>query len=94
MIDVAPATVIAKAATFGFLAQDQADALLGAHRLYSNLTQVLRTILAPSQPLAEASEAVKRRLAAAVALPGFAHLTAELAETGKKVRAIFRDVVG
>jgi [glutamine synthetase] adenylyltransferase / [glutamine synthetase]-adenylyl-L-tyrosine phosphorylase len=94
MIDVAPAAVIAKAATFGFLAQDQADVLLGAHRLYSNLTQVLRTILAPSQPLAEASEAVKRRLAAAVALPGFAQLTAELAETGKKVRAIFRDVVG
>jgi [glutamine synthetase] adenylyltransferase / [glutamine synthetase]-adenylyl-L-tyrosine phosphorylase len=94
MIDVAPASVIAKAATFGFLAQDQANVLLGAHRLYSNLTQVLRTILAPSQPLAEASEAVKRRLAAAVALPGFAQLTAELAETGGKVRAIFREVVG
>lgn len=94
MIDVSPASVIAKAATFGYLPRDQADVLIGAHRLYSNVTQVLHTILTPRQPLAEASETVKRRLAAAADLPGFPQLTAELAETGAKVRAIFRDVVG
>jgi glutamate-ammonia-ligase adenylyltransferase len=94
MIDVSPASVIAKAATFGYLPQDQTDVLIDAHRLYSNVTQVLHTILTPRQPLTEASETVKRRLAAAADLPGFSQLTADLAETGAKVRAIFKDVVG
>ncbi len=94
MIDVAPAAVIAKAAAFGYLPQDRADFLIGAHRLYSNVTQVEHTILTRSQPLSDASETVKRRLAAAVDLPGLAQLTAELAETGAKVRTIFKDIVG
>ena len=94
MIDVSPIAVISKAATFGYLPQDQADFLIGAHRLYSNVTQVLHTILTPTQSLSDASETVKRRLAAAADLPGFAQLTAELAETGARVRAIFKDVVG
>ncbi len=94
MIDVSPAAVIAKAGTFGYLARDQADFLLGAQRLYSSVTQVLGTLLRPRQPLSEASETAKRRLAAAADLPGFAQLAVELEETGMKVRAIFRDVVG
>jgi [glutamine synthetase] adenylyltransferase / [glutamine synthetase]-adenylyl-L-tyrosine phosphorylase len=94
MIDVSPIAVIVKAAAFGYLPQDRADILVGAHRLYSNVMQVLYTIFNPSQPLAEASEAVKRRLAAAADLPGFSQLTAELAETGTKVRAIFTDLIG
>jgi glutamate-ammonia-ligase adenylyltransferase len=94
MIDVSPIAVIAKAATFGYLPQDQAEVLVGAHRLYTNVTQVLHTILTPGQSLSDASEAVKRRLAAAADLPGFSQLTAELAETGAKVRAIFTEVVG
>jgi [glutamine synthetase] adenylyltransferase / [glutamine synthetase]-adenylyl-L-tyrosine phosphorylase len=93
MIDVAPAGVIAKASAFGYLACEAADLLVGAHRLYSKVTQVLRTILPPNQPLPEAPEAVKRRLAAAMDLPDFSQLAAELAETGRKVRAIFREVV-
>ncbi|MGH6819142.1 MAG: bifunctional [glutamine synthetase] adenylyltransferase/[glutamine synthetase]-adenylyl-L-tyrosine phosphorylase [Methylovirgula sp.] len=94
IVDVAPAAIIAKAGAFGYLARDAVDLLVDAHRLYSNVTQVLRTILPPSQPLAEAPEAVKRRLAAALDLPDFPQLTAELIETGKKVRATFRQVVG
>ena len=94
MFDVAPAAVIVKAAAFGYVARADADLLIGAHRLYSDVTQVLRTILPPSQPLSEAPEPVRRRLAAAVDLPDFPQLTAELAETCKKVRAIFRQVVG
>ncbi len=94
MIDVAPAAVIAKAAAFGYLARPAADLLADAHRLFSDVTQVLRTILPPSQPLREAPEAVKRRLAAAVDLPDFSQLAAELAEIGRKVRAIFGQVVG
>ncbi|HLH11937.1 MAG TPA: bifunctional [glutamine synthetase] adenylyltransferase/[glutamine synthetase]-adenylyl-L-tyrosine phosphorylase [Methylovirgula sp.] len=94
MIDVAPASLIAKAGELGYLAPEQADELIAAHRLYSNVTQVLRTILNPNQPLAQASETVKRRLAAAADLPGFAQLTAQLAETGANVRAIFREIVG
>ena len=94
IIDVAPAAVIAQAGAFGYLEQSKADFLVGAHRLYSNVAQMLRTILNPTQPISEASETVKRRLAAAANLPGFAQLTAELAVTGAKVRAIFRQVVG
>jgi [glutamine synthetase] adenylyltransferase / [glutamine synthetase]-adenylyl-L-tyrosine phosphorylase len=94
VIDVAPAAVIAKAGALGYVASDTIDLLLDAHRLYSNVTQVLRTILPPNQALPEAPEAVKRRLAAAVDLPDFPQLRAELVETGKKVRAVFRQVVG
>ncbi len=94
IIDVVPAGVIAKAGASGYLAREAADLLVGAHRLYSNVTQVLRTILPPNQPLSEAPEAVKRRLAAAMNLPNFSQLAAELKETGGRVRAIFRDVVG
>ncbi len=94
MIDVSPAVVIANAARFNYLAPEKADLLLGAYRLYTNVTQVLRTILDPSHRLLEASEILKRRLAAAADLPGFTQLEAELKSTRAKVRAIFREVVG
>jgi [glutamine synthetase] adenylyltransferase / [glutamine synthetase]-adenylyl-L-tyrosine phosphorylase len=94
MIDVSPAAVIVKAGTFGYLTPERADFLIGAHRLYAGVTQVLRTMLDPNHPLSEASGTLKRRLAVAVGLPGFAQLAAELAETSAKVRAIFKEIVG
>lgn len=94
LIDVSPAAVIGKACTFGYVAPETADFLLDALRFYSSLTQTVATLLRPPQPLSEASETVKRRLAAAAGLPGFAQVVAEVKETGSKVRRIFRDMVG
>ena len=94
MIDVAPAAVIAKAAAFGYLPQDRADFLIGAHRLYSNVTQVEHTILTRSQPLSDASETVKRRLAAAVDLPGLAQLDGGTGGDGREGKDDFQGYCG
>ncbi len=93
MIDVLPVAMIAKAGCYGYLPRDDADLLVRAHQLYSNVTQVLRTILNPAQRLAHAHETIKRRLAEAADLPSFSQLTSELAETRKRVRSIFKKIL-
>jgi len=83
------AELIDHAAVLGFLAQDTAKDLLQAHRLYTNITQLLRVTLAADTAPPAASWAVKRRLAASAKLPDFAQLVRELDETRAKVRRIF-----
>ncbi len=94
LLKVAPADILASAGALGLLAPDKTESLLAAHRLYAHITQVLRTILESNVPLAQAGEAVKHRLAAAMSLPSFGQLEADLAESEARVRAIFNAVVG
>jgi glutamate-ammonia-ligase adenylyltransferase len=94
MLAVAPEDILARAGSLGLLTPADTECLRAAHRLYTEVAQVLRTILDANVPLAQASEPVKRRLATAMHLPGFGQLESELTETEERVRAIFKAVVG
>jgi glutamate-ammonia-ligase adenylyltransferase len=89
-----PADILARARSLGFLAVADAASLLAADQLYLHVTQVLRAILGGDARLAQASDAVKRRLATALDLPSFGQLEAEILETEAQVRAIFNAAVG
>jgi glutamate-ammonia-ligase adenylyltransferase len=86
---VSTAELIDQAAVLGLLARETARDLLQAHRLYTNVTQLLRVTLAADTAPPAANWAVKRRLAASAELPDFTQLVRELGESRAKVRRIF-----
>ena len=61
-----------------------------AHRLLTDVTQMLRLTLDPGADPRQASEAVKRRLANAAELPSMSALEDALGEARRNVRAVFR----
>ena len=63
--------VIAKASARGLIAPDDAAALADAHRLYTDATEIMRLAVAGPFDPAKAARGVKRRIAAAAALPDF-----------------------
>jgi [glutamine synthetase] adenylyltransferase / [glutamine synthetase]-adenylyl-L-tyrosine phosphorylase len=89
-----PAHVIGKAGELGFLDAGHAAALVAAHRLFTNITQVLNGLVDRAAAPLGASDAVKHRVAAAAGLPSFAQLDRELTETRANVREIFTAIVG
>jgi [glutamine synthetase] adenylyltransferase / [glutamine synthetase]-adenylyl-L-tyrosine phosphorylase len=92
--DVSTRAVLAKAGAAGLLKADHADALIDAHRLLTDATQIMRlTIDGPFDP-ALAAGGVKRRIAAAAALPDFEALAREIGEARAVVREVFHDVLG
>ncbi|MEJ0095552.1 MAG: bifunctional [glutamine synthetase] adenylyltransferase/[glutamine synthetase]-adenylyl-L-tyrosine phosphorylase [Methylocella sp.] len=93
LISVSTFTVIETAAELGLIAADDARVLLDAHRLMTDVTQMLRLTLDPGGNPREASEAVQRRLANAAELPSVSALESDLNEMRQKVRAIFRRVL-
>ncbi len=93
LLDVSTAAVIEAAATLQLIEAVDAQTLLGAHRLMTNVTQMLRLTLDPGADPRHASEAVKRRLANAAELPSVNALEAELGEARVKVRAIFKRIL-
>ncbi len=93
IIDVATRAVIEKAGAVGLLSAAQAEVLALAHRLYTDATQVMRLAIdGPFDP-AKATSGVKRRIAAAAALPDFDSLQGALAQTREQVAAIFAQVL-
>ncbi|WP_051335363.1 bifunctional [glutamine synthetase] adenylyltransferase/[glutamine synthetase]-adenylyl-L-tyrosine phosphorylase [Methylocapsa acidiphila] len=94
LICVSTCGVIEAAGQFGFLETGDAQVLTEAHRLLTNVTQMLRLTLDEGADPRTASEGVKRRLAAAAQLPSLDALEAELGETRAGVRAIFNRVLG
>ncbi len=93
LINVSTTAVIKAAATARLIAAEDAQTLLGAHLLMTNVMQMLRLTLEPGADPHHASEAVKRRLANAAELPSLEALEGELSETRVKVRAIFKSVL-
>ncbi len=93
LIDVSTSAVIETAANLGLIEAGDAETLLLAHRLMTNVTQMLRLTLDPGVDPRQASEAVKRRLANAAELPGFSALEDALNETRLKVRAAFKRIL-
>jgi glutamate-ammonia-ligase adenylyltransferase len=90
LISVSTFAVIETAAKLGLFEAADAQALLDAHRLMTNVTQMLRLTLDPGDDPREASEAVQRRLANAAELPSLSALKSDLDEARTKVRAIFK----
>jgi glutamate-ammonia-ligase adenylyltransferase len=86
--------VIAKAGELGLLSREDAASLAEAHRLYTDVTQIMRlTVAGPFDPTIAAG-GVKRRIAAAAALPDFESLAAALQDARLRVREIFGRVLG
>ena len=77
----------------GYLAADDAEALIHAHRLYARFTQMQRLTLGSDADPSIAAEGVKRRLAETVDAPDFDRAEAQIAETARSVRAIFNKVL-
>ncbi|WOJ89245.1 bifunctional [glutamine synthetase] adenylyltransferase/[glutamine synthetase]-adenylyl-L-tyrosine phosphorylase [Methylocapsa polymorpha] len=94
LISVSTYDVIETAGRLGLLEAGDALALASAHRLLTNVTQMLRLTLDEGSDPLQASEAVKRRLAAIAHLPSLGVLESDLHETRAKVRAIFNRVLG
>ncbi len=93
LISVSTAAVVETTAELGLIEKEDARTLLDAHRLMTNVTQMLRLALDPGDDPRKASEAVKRRLANAAERPSVSALEADLDDARSKVRAIFRKVL-
>ena len=92
--DVSTRAVIAHAGAEGLLSLAQSETLTDAHRLFTDTTQIMRLAVdGPFDP-ALAADGVKRRIAAAAALPDFDALAGAIAEAREKVREVFREVLG
>jgi [glutamine synthetase] adenylyltransferase / [glutamine synthetase]-adenylyl-L-tyrosine phosphorylase len=92
--DVSTRAVIAKAGAEGLLAPAQAEALTQAHRLFTDTTQIMRLAVDGAFDPVTAAGGVKRRIAAAAALPDFDALAGAIVEARGNVREIFRDILG
>jgi [glutamine synthetase] adenylyltransferase / [glutamine synthetase]-adenylyl-L-tyrosine phosphorylase len=91
--DVSTRAIVGKAETQRLLTPTQAQALTDAHRLFTDTTQVMRLAVdGPFDP-ALAGGGVKRRIAAAAALPDFDALAGEIVEARTKVRGVFRQIL-
>jgi glutamate-ammonia-ligase adenylyltransferase len=92
--DVSTRAVIARAGAAGLLRPEQAEALTQAHRLFTDATQIMRLAVdGPFDP-ARAGGGVKRRIAAAAALPDFDALAGAIAEAREQVREAFLEILG
>ncbi len=94
LLDVSTRAVIAAAGASGLIAADDAATLADAHRLYTDATQIMRLAVAGPFDPAKAAAGVKRRIAAAAALPDFESLQGAVREAREKVRHVYAIVLG
>jgi [glutamine synthetase] adenylyltransferase / [glutamine synthetase]-adenylyl-L-tyrosine phosphorylase len=93
MRDVSTRAVIVKAGEAGLLSPAQVECLTDAHRLFTDATQIMRLAVDGPFAPAAAADGVKRRIAAAAALPDFDALAGEVAEARARVRDVFGEVL-
>ncbi len=94
ILDASTRTAIARAGALGFLDPDSAAALAEAHRLFTDVTQMLRLTVSGAFDPGAAAAGVKRRIAAATHLPDFETLAAGLQEARARVREIYAKTLG
>jgi [glutamine synthetase] adenylyltransferase / [glutamine synthetase]-adenylyl-L-tyrosine phosphorylase len=94
ILDVSTRNVVEEAGGARLITPEQAEILVGAHRLYTDATQFMR--LSTSGPFdpAKAPAGVKRRIAGANGFPDFEAFAAALGEARKRVRAVFEAILG
>jgi len=84
------ADILRRAASSGVLSAGDAEALLAAHRLYTDIVQMQRVLLPVDMKPDAAPAAVRRRIATSAGLPDEKQLNAEIVERAAAVAAIFR----
>jgi glutamate-ammonia-ligase adenylyltransferase len=94
LLNVSTRATLAAAAQAGVIARDDAEALIAAHRLYTDATQVMRVAVAGPFDPATAASGVKRRIAAAAALPDFESLQGAVSEAREAVRRAYAHALG
>jgi [glutamine synthetase] adenylyltransferase / [glutamine synthetase]-adenylyl-L-tyrosine phosphorylase len=93
ILDVSTRKVVEEAGRRGLIAPDQADVLTGAHKLYTDATQLMRLSTSGRFDPATAAAGVKRRIAAASGFPDFESFSAALGEARRRARAAFAAIV-
>jgi len=88
------ALVLQKSGEVGILDPADADLLVGAHRLYSTVTQMMRLTIEGSFDPKTIAKGVLRRIAAAADCPDFVRLERQLTETRQNVRTLFNRLLG
>jgi glutamate-ammonia-ligase adenylyltransferase len=94
LLDTNTGRVLEKAAQLNVLTPEAAEVLRPAVRLYHDLTQLLRLCLSEPFDPKTADHGLLALLARAADLPDFATLDAHLADTQRRVRDIFVQLVG
>ncbi len=94
LLDASTRAAIAEAGARGLIAPDDAAALADAHRLFTDATQIMRLAVAGRFDPARAASGVKRRIAAAAALPDFESLQGAVSEARDRVRHVYARVLG
>ena len=90
---VSPLAVIEAAARIGKLDAEDARIVIGAYRLLTDVTQILRLTLDMGTSPCEANEAVRRRLSRAAGEPDLSALESRLSDTRADVRAVFDKIL-
>jgi [glutamine synthetase] adenylyltransferase / [glutamine synthetase]-adenylyl-L-tyrosine phosphorylase len=93
LVCVSAVAVIETATASGLLGAERAGVLVNAHRLFSDVTQILRLTLDPGTDPRTANEAVKRRLAKVAGQPGIGGLESCLSGMRAEVRRVFDGVL-
>jgi glutamate-ammonia-ligase adenylyltransferase len=93
ILDVSTRKVVEEAGRRGLVTPDEAEVLIGAHKLYTDATQFMRLSTSGRFDPAAAAAGVKRRIAAASGFPDFEAFAAALEEARKRVRAAFAAIV-
>lgn len=93
LLMTATADVLSAAGEVGLIALDDAETLRNAHRFYTDVLQMQRTILPPSVKLEAAPKATFTRIAAGAGLPDAKRLKQQIADTAESVSAIYRRVL-
>ena len=94
LIGLSTRATIAEAGALGLIGADDAAALVDAHRLFTDATQLMRLVVADRFDPAKAARGVKRRIAAAAALPDFDALQGAIGEAREGVRRAYARVLG
>ncbi|MFO1167534.1 MAG: bifunctional [glutamine synthetase] adenylyltransferase/[glutamine synthetase]-adenylyl-L-tyrosine phosphorylase [Rhodoblastus sp.] len=87
---VGTSDILRRAADAGLLSPADAEALLAAHRLYTDIIQMQRILLPVDLKPDAAPAAVRRRIATSAGLPDEKQLGAEIEDRAANVSAIFR----
>ena len=93
IVDVSTRVALARAGEFGKLGAEDAATLAEAHRLLTDMTQMLRLTVPGAFDPATAASGVKRRIAVACQLPDFEALAAALEDARADVRAIYARIL-
>ncbi|MCB1545409.1 MAG: bifunctional [glutamine synthetase] adenylyltransferase/[glutamine synthetase]-adenylyl-L-tyrosine phosphorylase [Rhodoblastus sp.] len=90
LLVVGTSDILRRAAAEGVLDAGDAEPLLAAHRLYTDVVQMQRVLLPVDMKPNSAPAAVRRRIATSAGLPDEKQLNAEILERAATVAALFK----